>query len=309
MNYAEIEFDQDVRLAAFSFIQEQTQHFGDLIPHKVLAAGFQYHGARVPLLGPPGIFKPRILPEIPLTITTAPEKPGKPRPYDDKPADQGGMVYRYRGTDPFHPDNIGLRKAMMNGIPLIYLFGVREGFYKPIWPCFIKEDHPENLAFHVTVDEAPAALNKESWTFNPDLDLRRRYITVEVQRRLHQATFRSRVLHAYRDSCAICRLRHSELLEAAHILEDKHPQGIPAVSNGLSMCAIHHKAFDSHILGVRPDFSVEIREDILNETDGPMLLHGLQGFQNKVILLPRRAEERPDRDRLEHRYQRFKSAG
>jgi putative restriction endonuclease len=74
------------------------------------------------------------------------------------------------------------------------------------------------------------------------------------------------------------------------------------------MCAIHHKAFDSNILGIRPDYAVEIREDVLKEIDGPMLRHGLQGFQGKIILLPHKIEERPDRYGLEERYQRFRSA-
>jgi putative restriction endonuclease len=81
------------------------------------------------------------------------------------------------------------------------------------------------------------------------------------------------------------------------------------VSNGLSLCAIHHRAFDQNVLGVRPDYAVEIREDILREIDGPMLRHGLQGFQGKTILLPRRQDEKPDRDALEERYERFKAAG
>jgi len=48
----------------------------------VLAQGFEFDGRRVPLLGPEGIFKPAILPSIPLSITTAPPNDRKPRPYD-----------------------------------------------------------------------------------------------------------------------------------------------------------------------------------------------------------------------------------
>ena len=310
MNYAELELDREVRMAAFSFLLEQTGKFGEFISFNILSGGFQFKGTRVPLIGPQGIFKPKVLPEIPLSILTAPEKPGKPRPYDDRPAEAGVMVYRYRGTikDFDHPDNVGLRKAMAGGFPLVYLFGVEKGIYKPIWPCFIIEDHPEIPAFHVMVDEVRIASDQDAWSPHPEADLRRRYITVEVQRRLHQDAFRARLLRAYQNSCAVCRLRHPELLEAAHIFGDKHPRGIPAVSNGLAMCAIHHKAFDYDILGIKPDYSIEIREDVLHEIDGPMLRHGLQGFQGKVILLPRRIEERPDREGLEERYRRFKSA-
>lgn len=33
---------------------------------------------------------------------------------------------------------------------------------------------------------------------------------------------------------------------------------------------------DSNIISVTPDYKIEVREDILHETDGPMLWHGIQ---------------------------------
>ncbi|HYO47355.1 MAG TPA: HNH endonuclease [Gemmatimonadota bacterium] len=134
---------------------------------------------------------------------------------------------------------------------------------------------------------------------------RRAYVTVPVRKRLHQANFRERVLEAYRECCAICRLRHRELLDATHILSDKHPQGEPVVSNGLSLCKLHHAAYDQHILGIRPDLRIDVRIDILEEVDGPMLTHGLQGFQGERLLIPRRSEDQPNSDFLAERYELF----
>lgn len=57
----------------------------------------------------------------------------------------------------------------------------------------------------------------------------------------------------------MCRLRYSSLLDAAHILPDGHPRGAPVVPNGLSLCRIHHAAYDQNLLGVRPDLVVEVR--------------------------------------------------
>src|SRR5919197_4456221 len=48
------------------------------------------------------------------------------------------------------------------------------------------------------------------------------------------------VLRAYRERCAICRLRREELLDTAHILADGHPRGAPIVPNGLALCTLHH---------------------------------------------------------------------
>jgi putative restriction endonuclease len=127
-------------------------------------------------------------------------------------------------------------------------------------------------------------------------------------RRLHQAAFRERVLSAYRVRCAVCRLRHRELLDAAHILPDSHMESRPIVQNGLSLCKIHHSAFDANIVGIRPDAVVEVREDILREVDGPMLLHGIQELHDSKLVLPRNAAHHPNQEFLEYRYELFRAA-
>jgi putative restriction endonuclease len=76
--------------------------------------------------------------------------------------------------------------------------------------------------------------------------LERHYAVRETRVRLHQARFRGRILVAYRSLCAICRLKESRLLEAAHIVGDPEEHGEPLVSNGLSLCSIHHRAFDQN---------------------------------------------------------------
>jgi hypothetical protein len=120
--------------------------------------------------------------------------------------------------------------------------------------------------------------------------------------RLHQPEFRGRVIRAYRTQCTVCTLRHGELLDAAHIIADSDSAGAPVVSNGLSLCKIHHAAYDRNLLAVRPDYVVEINKSLLAEIDGPMLKHGLQEMHGRSIVLPVRRSERPDRDRLEQRY-------
>ena len=136
----------------------------------------------------------------------------------------------------------------------------------------------------------------------------RRYITAAVQKRLHQRTFRQRVISAYRAHCAVCSLRHDELLEAAHILSDGHPRGVPTVPNGIALCKLHHAAFDAHFLGVTPDYDIAVREDVLNEHDGPMLIHGLQGFHGARLHTPRNELLRPNKDFLAERYELFKQS-
>src|SRR5687767_1771540 len=135
--------------------------------------------------------------------------------------------------------------------------------------------------------------------------IRREYVTAIVRRRVHQQAFRARVIEAYRTHCAFCRLRHQELLDAAHITADAAETGEPVVSNGLSLCKLHHAAFDRQFLTIRPDYTIEVRQSILHEEDGPMLLHGLKGMHDRTIYLPREASLQPDGDRIEERYAAF----
>ena len=301
------DIDTRVRQAAFDFLTKQVQIHGEVLPRTLLAAGFDFAGARVPLMNPQGIFKPAILPEVPLSITSVPPVEGRDRPYDDGVDRNGILHYRFRGTDPGHRDNVGLRKALTRRTPLIYFHGVVPGRYLPHYPVYIVGEDVGALSFHVDLKELTLAARSEA--FEGDLgESRRLYVTVFARRRIHQAAFRERVLRAYQQCCAVCRLRHDELLEAAHILPDGHPKGEPVVPNGLALCKLHHAAFDANILGIRPDLIVELREDVLREIDGPMLKHGLQGFQGSRILVPRRELLKPNPEFLEERYELFRKA-
>lgn len=296
--------DRLVRSAAFAFLDRLSERTQNAIPRSELATGFSYEGQRVPLVGPQGIFKPAVLPAMPLSITTVPPVPGRPRPYEDEIDAQGLLQYRYRGTDPKHHENVGLVRAMETQTPLIYFAGIEPGLYSAHWPAFIAAADPGSLTFTVALDD-PQVLRADLSQELVD-DARRSYVTRLVRQRLHQASFRARVVRAYRESCAICSLHHRELLDAAHILPDTHVLGEPRVSNGLAMCKLHHAAYDQRIVGIRPDLVVEIRRDVLDEIDGPMLLHGLQGFQGgRLRVLPRRPSERPDPDTLAERYDAF----
>jgi putative restriction endonuclease len=305
---AVIELDTRVRLAAFAFLQQQTELFGTELAYDLLLRGFQFEGRRVPLIAPQGIFKPAVLTELPLSITTAPPSDRKPAAYDDRLEQNGVLAYRYRGADPMHRDNVALRLAMLRNAPLVYFVGMVPGRYEAIWPVFVVADEPEHLTFTVVVEDSAFA-HMDGTPADLNANARRRYVTTLVQRRLHQQAFRERVLLAYRDTCGICRLRHRELLDAAHILPDTHPRGEPLVSNGLALCSLHHAAFDRQVLGVRPDLIVEVRRDVLREADGPMLVHGLQGFDGSRLVVPRREDYRPNREFLAERYELFRKAG
>lgn len=291
----------EIRMAAFKWLEEQTM-FEDILSWTTLQQGFSYQGQRITLVGPQGIWKPRAFKTMPISITTSPNSP-----YSDGLTDDGLLHYKYRGTDPFHPDNVGLRQAMVEQVPLIYFHGIGVNKYLAAWPVFIIGDNPTNLTFTVAVDDKQHALVDRATLGEVD-EYRRQYITASFRVRLHQRAFRTRVLEAYRSQCAFCQLRHAELLDAAHITPDSAPDGMPVVTNGLSLCKIHHAAFDRHFIGVSPDYEIVVREDLLHEQDGPMLRHGIQEIHQRKLILPRKAIEHPDRDRLAERFEEFRKA-
>ncbi len=136
----------------------------------------------------------------------------------------------------------------------------------------------------------------------------RAYALQEVRVRLHQYRFRRDVLRAYRGRCTVCALREQALVQATHIVEDPHAEGISAVVNGLALCAIHHLAYDRNLMGIDPDGVVHIASRLRHEKDGPMLREGLQGFHGRAITPPTRPAERPDPERLSYRFERFQTS-
>jgi putative restriction endonuclease len=301
------ELDERLRAAAFAYLRELRSRSGGLVSRSDLAS-FTFEGRSVRLIGPQqGIWRPRFL-DAALSILTTYVRPGEVPPYHDEQGADGYPRYKWRGTDPRHPDNVGLRRAMEQQRPLVWLVGVRPGVYRPSFPVWLVGEEPFDQQFVVALDETMRDAWRPRLATVSQFDPVRRYAETLVRQRLHQRVFRDRVLLAYGSQCALCRLRHPRLLDAAHIREDADG-GEPVVPNGVAMCAIHHRAFDAYVLGVRPDFKVEIRRDVLEEEDGPTLRHALQGLNGQVIQLPSRRTERPDKDLLEERYTRFRTAG
>lgn len=291
--------DHQIRLMAFEWLGEQIQIHGDVLSRELLAKGFIFESERIPLVSPQGIFKPKWL-EYPLSITTTPKGP-----YEDSITEDNFLEYKYRGTDPNHRDNIGLRTVYEKQIPLIYFHGIIPGKYMAVWPVYIIADDPQNLTFKIAVDDQES-IDVEDTKISESSIYRRSYITSTIRARLHQRSFRERVLEAYHIQCTLCRLRHLELLDAAHIIPDIEPESKPTVNNGLALCKLHHAAFDSFIIGITPDFKVEIRSDVLEEHDGPMLKHGLIELHGSKIILPTNKINWPNKNYLDIRYQKFR---
>lgn len=245
-----------------------------------------------------GIRNPSAM-ELTLSIVLKPNGP-----YNDEDIEGGFLRYRYRKGS-IAGDNTKLRAAADTGVPLILLRWIADGIYVPVFPVFVVADDPVSRSVMIALDESLRFIvNVEQPS-----DDQRRYVERLAKVRLHQPVFRGRVLVAYRRQCSICELKHPELLDAAHIVADGEPLGQPIVSNGLSLCKIHHAAYDQDLLGIDSNCKVHVNQGLLEEVDGPMLKHGLQEMHGRVLQLPERAPDWPDPERLGLRFTHFLDAG
>jgi putative restriction endonuclease len=310
MTATSLDLDWRLRLAALDAVRRATIASGGVMTRAQMTAGFEFDGERIPLsIEMRGIWKPGRLGRdgAALSIYTASVKPGVKPKYDDQIASADGWFeYRYQGTDPDASDNRAVRRAFELGRPLIYFYGVAPGLYEAIAPVYVVADEPAKLTFRIAAD-ATSVGDPRLMIGGAEAPLKA-YATTTVKIRLHQRRFRQLVVAAYGESCAVCRLHHPELLDAAHILEDRDERGKPEVPNGLALCGVHHAAYDANIMGIAPDQRIHIRNDILAEVDGPMLRHGLQEMHGSLIRIPRRRDLQPRGDYLEERFARFRAA-
>ncbi|MEV4063123.1 HNH endonuclease [Nonomuraea dietziae] len=296
--------DSRIRAAAMAWLKRRCTPDNPVVSRAELL-GFQFEGRTFPLVDNQlGIRKPKELTAA-LSILTTYTSDGTRAPYEDEVGPDGLLRYKFQGDNPNLYTNVGLRRAHERGLPLIWFFGVKQGLYLPFFPVWIRAVETDQLQVAVALEEAQRHITLDGAAS----EIERRYSVGMTRRRLHQPVFRQRVIQAYQTSCAMCRLKHLSLLDAAHIIPDREERGVPAISNGMALCKIHHAAYDQHILGVRPDLVIEVRSDILEEVDGPMLKHGLQEMNGLRLVVPRRRVDMPKRELLEERYERFRDAG
>jgi putative restriction endonuclease len=211
-----------VRQAAMAYVGDVADRRGGVV-HRGDLEAFTYGGEPLKLIDQSrGIRNPRQL-RATLSILSQPRGP-----YDDDLDPVDGLVrYAYRDQAPDAGDNRKLREAAHLGLPLILLQGIAPGVFVPRFPVYVVDDDPVGRFVKLAVDESLRFVVPGSAT--PD---QRRYAERLVKLRLHQPVFRARVLAAYEQRCSICRLKHVDLLDAAHIRGDAE-SGEPVVTNGV----------------------------------------------------------------------------
>ncbi len=105
--------------------------------------------------------------------------------------------------------------------------------------------------------------------------------------------FKRDVLRAYAYRCAMCGIQ-LDLIDAAHIIPHSHPKGFDTVNNGLALCALHHRSFDTGLLYAQyvqdqGDYSIHVNPARVEHLRKMGRTDGLRSYEQQLrskLLLP-----------------------
>jgi putative restriction endonuclease len=299
------------RESAFAWIRAQQLHKPFFTREDL--SQFSYGGATHRLIGLfTGIWKVRALSDSAIAISTAYVPDGSQRPYEDGEGPDGLQRYKWRGTDPNQSDNRALRRAMERNLPMLWLVGIgyvpgtTQQLFDVRYPVYLIGEEPAEHQFVVALEQDQKIIPSGEPVAVQEIV--KRYNERIVKARYHQPLFRARVIHAYEERCAVCRLPFTELLEAAHIRPDSQG-GSTKISNGMSLCNIHHGAYDADIIGISPDYTIHVKDSVLATFDGPTLQHSIKEMDGEALRqIPKETASKPDRELLAERFEKFQKA-
>jgi putative restriction endonuclease len=223
--------------------------------------------------------------------------------YEDELLEEANTVrYDYAPPSREH-ENRGLKEVMAAGKPVILLKQVKSKprpEYMVVAPLYVEDFDDLRRQFTLTT-KADLALPTHTPTGHVVREIQRAYGETTVRTRLHQAYFRRDVLTVYKNRCCVCELRVRPLLQGAHIVPDSAAEGIASVKNGLSLCSLHHAAYDRNILRIRPDYVIKVEKEWIAHVDQFARI-ALDEFDGKPIVLPSEAAHRPNPILLESRF-------
>lgn len=107
--------------------------------------------------------------------------------------------------------------------------------------------------------------------------------------RVNQHFFRSMIVAGYRSRCAVCELPLRQLLVASHIVPwsvDGSERMNPC--NGICLCTIHDRAFDTGLLLIGGDYRVSLDQGAWCEKESAVVRDYFLKYDGHTIALPDR---------------------
>jgi HNH endonuclease len=174
------------------------------------------------------------------------------------------------------------KNAINHGLPIfVVLPGERAQTRRAVKLGWVSDFDDDNGQFLILFgEETPPSYSKAEAPSEPFRLMeapRRKASTVMV--RMGQQRFRFHVMSQYGHKCAVCEIRHPQLLKAAHICV-KSEKGSDDWRNGIPLCATHHDAFDSHLFGIDPSSGAVGCKPGVTEKDIGISVTRLQPLKN-----------------------------
>jgi len=281
--------DLAIRDAAIKHCRLLAAQWGEAVPFAELKKGFPFGGAWIKLMGPQGVFKPKELSDGALTLLST-----LASRYEDEEVAGDIMLYDYAPPQREH-ENVGLKRLAAAGRPVIVLKQVNETPSEYMVWAPVAIIGMDDVARKVTLNLAAATIEVANAEAAPmPAAFSRAYAETIVKARLHQAHFRKATLRAYRSRCCVCALNEHKLLDAAHIVDDRLPDGVAEIRNGMSMCPNHHRAYDRGVLLVHENYMTEVRRDRLSAGDSHETKMMILDFAGREIIRPKDEAYWPD---------------
>lgn len=131
----------------------------------------------------------------------------------------------------------------------------------------------------------------------------RRVVARAVMQPIRYWRFAQSVQRAYGYRCTACDIQ-LELVEAAHIDPVENLDSSDDVSNGLALCALHHKAYDQGLLEIKADGAIRIVQSKLEDLAASLRDGGIERFRAALrsrIRLPEDSKHWPRSEHFERR--------
>lgn len=128
--------------------------------------------------------------------------------------------------------------------------------------------------------------------------------TIIARQRVNQRFFHDTVLCSYESHCCITGINNPLLLEACHISSWKSDvKNRTNPKNGLCMNPLFHKAFDSFLFTVTPDYLIEISDRMIGCTENNSFRKYLLSINGVKIRMPEKFT--PDKNLLANHYEQY----
>ena len=128
-----------------------------------------------------------------------------------------------------------------------------------------------------------------------DLPASRRMVMTTTLRLLRDRRFGENVLKAYKHRCAMCGIQ-LRLLDAAHVLPVAHPDSNDQVTNGVALCALHHRSYDAALVTFDASYAIKLSAAVTADLRAKGRSGGLAGFRSALrpaLIVPTRIASRP----------------